>query len=449
MAKHQEHILHYIRHGKRSYPILTACNSASQTLFPVFNTQPLASPKIGSFVPAAGASTRFLQPIRQLLADPSHDMAKKFPDWQSIPLPKELRDDPRLVEHFDLPKALFPCVKEGHTFLELKHIENDSLGINDSCFVVPGSYLNAISSDYPKALFLSQDGENQTTCRYNQQGEPILDASGAFSRTPAGHGSLAPFLTQMKHHFVTADFAWIRNIDNIIGTKHNDFIKQFFNLGQWLLEQLAPIRKDPHSSQAQEVAQGLLQKFELQHKGLSSRQVAFIADHQSLCAELLCKLFDFTPYKNGPADLGELFNRPLNLFGMVPRDQKDVGGIPAIIDFEGVPTKICLEGSHIHDEDALKITTRQLQATHFNPVFVLAEIPASPDYYMNPIIDMPFVVEKDYQNQKVLYYESALYEKLSHSWFSNTLFFEIPRFCFNPHKSIFDLQNQSINNWVS
>jgi hypothetical protein len=88
------------------------------------------------------------------------------------------------------------------------------------------------------------------------------------------------------------------------------------------------------------------------------------------------------------------------------------------------------------------------KATHFNPVFVAAELPS--DEMINQMENNPFwlISKKTWKGQDVYYQESILYELLGSSQFTNVIFVEVPRLLFNPHKTLFDAQNKQFVDWI-
>ncbi|MDQ3232888.1 MAG: hypothetical protein M3Q07_13805, partial [Pseudobdellovibrionaceae bacterium] len=114
-----------------------------------------------SFVPAAGAASRYFKPLMDLrLALEELDQNKiktqhrslRQQDAPSWPLPPQLthflkeENCPRmtlsqaenLITEIDLPKALLPCWKDGPTFLQMKHQEHDKIhGIVAEYYVAP------------------------------------------------------------------------------------------------------------------------------------------------------------------------------------------------------------------------------------------------------------------------------------------------------------------------
>ena len=58
------------------------------------------------------------------------------------------------------------------------------------------------------------------------------------------------------------------------------------------------------------------------------------------------------------------------------------------------------------------------------------------------------MAEKTYRGQAVVYYETVLYELIGHSDFANTVFVEVPRQVFHPHKTLRDALDRTLASWL-
>ena len=103
---------------------------------------------------------------------------------------------------------------------------------------------------------------------------------------------------------------------------------------------------------------------------------------------------------------------------------------------------------HVSGADRKHFLENPLIATHFNPGFCAVEIPQDADYYSKQNRDFWLMAEKVYRGEQVVYYETVLYELLGNSSFANTVFVEVPRLVFNPHKALRDAMNQSLTSWL-
>ena len=137
----------------------------------------------------------------------------------------------------------------------------------------------------------------------------------------------------------------------------------------------------------------------------------------------------------------------MNTLGQVPNSGKDVGGTPAFVTVDDIEQKLCVEVPHVSKDDFQTYLADPKKATHFNPVFVAAEIPESSSSYP---MEAPLwlMAEKKFQNQTVYYHETVLYELLGNNSLANAVFVEVPRSVFNPHKSLKDNTIRSLDQWV-
>ena len=137
--------------------------------------------------------------------------------------------------------------------------------------------------------------------------------------------------------------------------------------------------------------------------------------------------------------------RPLNTLGQVPNNGRDVGGTPLIAKVPGGEASICLEVPHASPEDKLQVSIKPKKATHFNPVFVAAELIEDASIYLNDSTPFWVLAEKKYNLKDVVYHETVSYELLGNSIMANVMFPAIPRSLFNPHKTAADTENKSIS----
>lgn len=142
-------------------------------------------------------------------------------------------------------------------------------------------------------------------------------------------------------------------------------------------------------------------------------------------------------------DLYRLYKRPVNILGQVPNSGKDVGGGTPLWAKDGSDiVKICLELPHMAQHDRIEIFSNTEKATHYNPGFVAAEL-VDDSVYAAARDDFWILAKKQYRGETVLYKETVLYEILGNSKYANVFFIEIPRFLFNPHKSVEDTINNT------
>ena len=443
-----------------------------------------------AFVLAAGAASRYSQPLYHLscaLEEKNH--ADIILSLESLaregaltwPLPqqlatlvaspikaKELSAEAceRLSEEIHLPKALMPCVREGTTFLELKHLEHLKLkGLTGELFVAPpgktaaftGALASANTHKDTQAILESrflEQGPALSTIRFHRDGRPVLEPNGEPSVVPAGHGAIAKLFPAARQLFPTSDALFIRNIDNIMGTSTaaTAATAAFLSMHRQLLTDIRAIRIALAKQQieiAAASAENILRQF--LPKSAPAPSIALPSGPVASLWRLQASLFH-TPL-NEPltvAYLRELFARPVNLMGQVPNIHNDVGGTPCFIDTPhgGALIKISLELPHVSGEDRKKFLENPSIATHFNPGFCAVEIPQDANFYSKQNRDFWLMAEKVYRGEQVVYYETVLYELLGNSSFANTVFVEVPRLVFNPHKALRDAMNQSLSDWL-
>jgi hypothetical protein len=172
--------------------------------------------------------------------------------------------------------------------------------------------------------------------------------------------------------------------------------------------------------------------------------------------EAQLRLFHTRPKSSTAAltrdQLVALYARPLNTLGQVPNTAKDIGGTPCFVaapgSDEASPIKVSIEVPHVSEADKNAFLANPAKATHFNPVFVAAEMIDDPDYYAASNRQFWLLAEKTYRGQPVVYFETVLYELLGNGELANTLFVEVPRLVFNPHKTLKDAVNRSVRDWL-
>lgn len=430
-----------------------------------------------AFVPAAGAGSRYFQPLqalRQALVD--GDQAAILSEVEKLraegasqwPLPKALNELlmadnlpskailDEALEEIALPKALLPYRKDAKSYLQKKMEEHSSMpALLAEVYVAPlggsesfAQHLNATQSD-ERLQFLEQ-GPELSTLRFNLQGEPFRDPDGEISLVPAGHGMLVRLFAEIAKKFPTGHSLFIRNIDNVIDEVQPslDDIESFLQQHQVVLEGLRSIRSHLKKSDLEAAAKTASQ---MRSRFLSNSQslplwVQDLGPFEKALWTLQFQIFH-CPYNLAESlrirlgdtkALMQLYSRPFNSLGQVPNNGKDVGGSPVRASHDGDEVAICLELPHASVDDRKAFLEDPKVATHFNPVFVAAEIPEDQSVY--DLEQCPFwiLAEKNIQGTPVVYHEIVLYEVLGNSFTANVIFPEIPRRLFNPHKSLLD-----------
>lgn len=481
---HQERIQTSMeRRGELFIPIQETCRLDNQGVLPTrYLKEPESEALHGfvAFVPAAGAASRYFKPLHELRLALESGEARRISkelaqlrrdggaEWPLPPhLTQSLSDESRtswseeerlsLIEEIDLPKALLPSWKDGPSFLHVKQMEHQAInGLDAQVFVAPleasatfREHLASAPSELPTS-FLEQ-GPSMSTLRFLPSGLPYRDPEAQLSIVPAGHGMLVKLLPEIHKQYPRAHSLLIRNIDNVNGQSPEVIAATdlFLRQHQTVLMQMKAIRRAVHSDQWEEAsrqAHDLLENF----KNLrQTPDQAWLRDQEEPWRPLWAVLLQIfhcptslalrmqTQYQDKKA-LRMLYERPLNTLGQVPNSGKDIGGSPVFAKSEAGEVSICLELPHVSPADRQRFLEDPKQATHFNPVFVAAEIPEHHHAY--EIQNCPFwiLAEKTFHGQPVVYHEIVLYEVLGNSLTANVLFPEIPRILFNPHKTLLD-----------
>jgi len=495
IQKHIRKIANAIKNQtEANIPILDTCRLDNTGIIassccPIGNE---SSKGVASFIPAAGASSRYYKPFGDLVKIlESNDLALIKSSLLKLikqganqwPLPNTLRkfvekpdqemsekDIELIILELSLPKALQPCVITGQTFLEMKILEDRAFQFLEGSFLVTSptmetaiqKKLNSLDATNFKILL---QGPKQSTVRVKQNLEPLIEDE-ALSIVPAGHGTLAELFPKVREYCPYAHSVLIRNIDNIVGPSSEvvDHTANLVKTHNFLRNNVANIRHsiDEHDfKEAEKIAANTL-KFlptsknaQLDHNSESrnwteaKEKYPYSLKLQQDIFHLNCDLFSYTlkEEKHIEATIKRLYDRPVNTMGMVPNTQNNIGGSPVFVNFHNLPIKLCIELPHVSSEDREKYLVPPEKATHFNPVFVVSEIPKTSDYYSQFEESSWVLAKKSYKGQEVYYHESVLYELISDSLLSNCAFVEIPLLLFNPHKSITDSVGKKFTDW--
>jgi hypothetical protein len=350
-----------------------------------------------------------------------------------------------VLSDLELPKALYPAVDSGETFLEIKRLEHQTMNcLAGEVFICPPGrkekFLQVsqrIKSRLPVRCY--EQGPALSTVRFDNDGEFVTDGNNRLSLVPGGHGTILRLFREVARDFPQAKSVFIRNIDNVAGTSRSvcDTTERFlsaFKVSFLEIQQIRICLKRDDLDSANNHAKNICKIWGLDDLGCSS------------AVDLVLEKMFYTRVEN--QGIKSLFDKPFVLMGQVPNTGSDVGGSCVLADVDGIRQKLCLELPHASPDDRARFLSDPKLATHFNPVFVAAEIPSEESYAR--LKNNPFwlVTKKKFENRDVYYQESILYELLGSSQFVNVLFVDVPRSIFNPHKALTDARSKSIKDWV-
>ncbi len=453
-------------------------NANSGTFMPVM---PVA------FIPAAGAASRFLEPLKplaQALSRGDREAVTKFirdviPKDKPWPLPRVLGEVvqrpvedlpagkfPEVLETLTWPKALFPCNQSGVTFLEAKSLEHEAyrragVDFRGEIYVAPVARKNRFKASLDAAKsgnrgairhhVVEQDA-TLSTVRFRRDGSVVLGADGKPSVVPAGHGALVNLFPEVRNSFPDAGYMLIRNVDNVCGTSPEVCreVARFCNFSAALIRAVRHVRKFAfvHDWGSAGLHDSLRFMLSLCSARGALKLTPSAEDCLSAMARIQRDLFHSLPGnakdEQDEDRLMDLFSRPVNVLGQVPNSGKDVGGTPVFaITPGGRREKVCIEVAHVSPLQVESVLRDPAVATHFNPVFVASELV---DDFSGYSSEHPYwsCVRKKFEGVDVFYHESFLYEILGSSSLSNAVFVEIPRSLFNPHKTLDDAASASV-----
>ncbi len=487
IARHQRNVLKSIHKSKEpSFPIWDTCRPNNGGIIPCIRGVDPGLKSVVSFIPAAGASSRWLAPLAPLMEALRNLDQREVENALAIlvetnivecPLPEALinlvsywrengylpegwRADDLLV-NIDAPKALYPAVIDSITFLELKRAEDESMnGLAGEVFICPPGRsedflrrVKHVSRDEKLRTAVLEQGMKLATVRFDLEGNVCLSSNGAVSSVPSGHGALLNLLPEVQAVFPEADSIWIRNIDNVVGTSPAVVTasRDFLGTHRFILKTVQKIREALQAGNSV-AAQGFAKEMLSQWPEAANIKEPWNATEIDLNDPLLVVLSRIfhAPLKGNESisEIAALFARPVVTMGQVPNTARDVGGTSVFAEVEGEVQKLCLEVPHASEMDRKVFLANPAKATHFNPVFVAAELPSAE--MLNQWNDHPFwlIANKTWMGQKVRYQESILYEMLGSSKYTNITFVEIPRILFNPHKGLPDARGKTRKHWL-
>ena len=430
-------------------------------------TQKASQYNLQKFVPASGAATRMFKSLYSFLDDfrPSdsfEEYAEKHPSVKQFfehidrfPFAADLKNTIELsslmsnqdrialvstmlnepsFEFGNKPKALLPFHKEeqSYTPLFIHLMEAIDYAKGSVHFTVSEDHLDAISREVE---LLKKSFHSKVEVTYSFQKKytdtPALNTDFTPARTvdgdllfrPGGHGALIENLSKL-----TADFVFIKNIDNIClrrdWAEHHKFKRVLAGLAFEVQEQI-------HS---------------YQKAVCEFPETADLAKIESFLSATFG--YEPSPVSKDPLfDLKNTLFRPLRVCAMV-RNEGEPGGGPFWVNTSDGERLQIVESAQIDKENPEQNAILQ-NATHFNPVDIVCGLTdyGGERYQLEDFVDYKqgFIAHKTYEGNEILALElPGLWNGAMAFW--NTLFVEVPSMTFNPVKTINDLLRESHQN---
>lgn len=406
---------------------------------------------VAKFVPSSGAATRMFRDLFAFLENGYTNQAidnffrniKKYPFWPKLAmlLPANRVDlvrkilTPEGLNYGYSPKAFidfflkneksytpFYCHlaeaadyaynKEGSvnvhfTFSEnyLEHAEQKLLN-----YIIELEDIYAV--EY--AVTLSEQRSYTNTIAVDENNEPFRDEKGFLLFRPGGHGSLIHNLAETE-----ADLVFIRNIDNVLPPYANSEII-FYE--KFLGGIMCVFKNDIHDA---------LNNY---NDNMFIEQCKRVSEKWNLKITATDKKAWY-----------EKLNRPIRVCGMVKNQGQPGGGPFWVLDKKGNCSLQIVESSQIEPESYSEKIFKS--STHFNPVDMVCSFKNHKAEFFNleKFIDdgAVFISEKSYKGKMLKALERpGLWNGAMAGW--NSVFVEIPSSVFNPVKTVFDLENNSV-----
>jgi hypothetical protein len=324
-----------------------------------------------------------------------------------------------------------------------------------------------------------EQGNDLSTIRFGMNGEPVVE-KGQYSLVAAGHGELVHLFSKVASAHPEAECLHVRNIDNVVGALPEVYeqlggLADAFRVLRDTVEfiryevsvHIGELRgKKDNGMVNLDVCKALDFLGVLLDGGLVSKALSpcfnpagdFVSVSAESMATLLSGLFHWAQPPKGCTgkDLWQFIetqlSRPVSVFGVVKKEDGDVGGGPVFIRLpDGTKAKLCMEMPHANDADSKKYFGAGGACSHFNPVLTFFELKThgykdgrkkvkSRPVDFRRLFDDRFwmLSRKEHQGKPVCYHETVLYELIGNSATTNLVFFEVPRSLFVPHKTIFE-----------
>jgi hypothetical protein len=324
----------------------------------------------------------------------------------------------------NLPKGLIPFHTYDYFVLNpfQEHILQICKSFSDRVnihFTVNYDYLDEIKdsiraitriSAFQPMVHFSQQNKETDSLVFSLDGELLKDDFGNPITRPAGHGTLLENLNSLDSRFI-----FMKNIDNIQHSNHDESASTFAMLGGLLLQlndELLKIWNAP-THERYELMKYVQEKFKMFH------------------------LDDMIPREESEIDVW--LKRPKRICGMV-KNEGQPGGGPFWVKRNGKIEKQIVEKVQIAHDSEQMLTL--VKSTHFNPVMMVCDIYdfegnkfdlknfQDPNAYM--------VVDKKLNGTQVRFIERAgLWNGSMADWI--TVFVEISSDAFSPVKDVLNL----------
>ena len=282
-------------------------------------------------------------------------------------------------------------------------------------------YENRCRTRYDITFSFQKPSTNTIAVDLNDK--PFRDKHGKLHFRPGGHGALLENLNELG-----GDLVFIKNVDNIVPDRLKDAVTRWkCILGGCLVEAestihgiLRDLKSGDTSSDRLDTAVSYARK---------NLHVAFPPDFAS------------RPYEARRSFLFEKLNHPIRVCGVVP-NAGEPGGAPFWVEApDGTLSIQIVEKAQISFDDPAQRTAWKA-STHFNPVDIVCSLrdfegkPFDLKRYVDETAVFISKKSKDGRELKALELP-GLWNGSMARWI--TLIVEVPRYTFNPVKTIFDL----------
>jgi len=290
------------------------------------------------------------------------------------------------------------------------------------------TYLEQVRPRYERSgrrlvVTFSVQKPSTDTIAVDPDNEPFRDTDGKLVFRPGGHGALLENLQDLH-----GDVIFVKNIDNVVPDQLKaETYRYKIALGGYLVELQNKVFYYLHKLQQERADKRVLgQAIEF-----AQRELHIVLPAHLQQASLAEKI----------AFLGDKFNRPLRVCGVVKNTGEPGGGPFWVTHREGDVSVQIVESSQVDLQSARQLDIWS-SASHFNPVDLVCGVR---DYLGRPF-DLSrfadpqtgFIARKSKEGRELKALElPGLWNGAMAKW--NTVFVEVPAITFNPVKTIFDL----------